>query len=89
MQKNVSRSSVRMVRGQVHSVLRKGDIIVKLRNGEIKDIIDVLYMPALKPNLLSVGILVDKGYSVKFDATTCIMPRRIDPAKKNASLTST
>ncbi|PKU61342.1 Retrovirus-related Pol polyprotein from transposon TNT 1-94 [Dendrobium catenatum] len=48
----------------------KCDILVQTRKGE-KKISDVLYIPNLKHNLLSVGQLNQKGYVLTFFFDTC------------------
>ena len=45
-------------------VMGKGDIRIKTKNGLIETISNVLYVPALKSNLLSVGQLLEKGYVI-------------------------
>jgi len=43
-------------------VMGKGDIKIKTKNGFVDTISNVLYVPELKSNLLSVGKLEEKGY---------------------------
>ncbi|GKV45648.1 hypothetical protein SLEP1_g52709 [Rubroshorea leprosula] len=43
-------------------VTGKGRILINLKNGDHKYILDVFYVPGMKSNLLSVGQLLEKGY---------------------------
>lgn len=49
----------------------KGVITVKLKSGDERQIHDVLYIPGLAHNLLSIGQLVQKGYSITFLNNFC------------------
>ena len=49
----------------------KGTIIVKTKSDNEKQISDVLYIPGLAHNLLSIGQLAHKGYLVTFHGNTC------------------
>ena len=49
----------------------KGDIKIKTRNGFAETISNVLYVPDLKSNLLSVGQLQEKGYEIFISKGTC------------------
>jgi hypothetical protein len=51
----------------------KGTIIVKTKQGQVKHINDVLYIPGLTHNLLSVGQLIEMGYLVVFKNVECII----------------
>ena len=53
--------------GKSERVEGKGVIAVQSRSGEQKFIHDVLYVPTLAHNLLSVGQLIQKGYRVVFE----------------------
>ena len=50
-----------------HDIKGKGVIAVNSKGGNSKLIHDVLYVPGLTSNLLSVGQLLQKNYSVNFD----------------------
>ena len=52
-------------------VMGKGDIRIKTKNGLIETISNVLYVPALKSNLLSVGQLLEKGYVITLRNGAC------------------
>jgi len=41
---------------------RKGRILITLKNGDHRYIYDVFYVPDMKSNLLSMGLLGEKGY---------------------------
>ncbi|PKA48313.1 Retrovirus-related Pol polyprotein from transposon TNT 1-94 [Apostasia shenzhenica] len=51
----------------------KGIVSFKGKSGTEKLIHDVLYIPGLKHNLISVGQLVHKGYSIVFHDNKCII----------------
>ena len=60
------------------SVMGKGRVNVLTKKGEgrsISDVyyVDVYYVPAMKCNLLSIGHLIQKGYSVFFEDDVCII----------------
>jgi transposase InsO family protein len=54
--------------GETHRVAGYGDILVKFHDGEIKNIKNVLYVPGIHRNLLSVGRIADQGYRVEFSS---------------------
>ena len=51
---------------------------VKVKNGTSRFIQEVLYVPSLAQNLLSVGQLVQRGYSAKFDDDNCFVDDKKD-----------
>jgi len=53
--------------GRFVSVIRKGRILITLKNGDHRYIYDVFYIPYMKSNLLSMGQLVVKGYVIHID----------------------
>ena len=67
------KSNITLGDGSTQEVTGKGMISVKARNGSTKYIQDVLYVPGLAQNLLSVGQLMEKGYSVNFDNNKCVI----------------
>ncbi|KAG6399857.1 hypothetical protein SASPL_141342 [Salvia splendens] len=64
-------SKVRLGDGKIHRCEGKGTIIVHTKGGNKKFISDVLYVPNLTSNLLSVGQLTQRGYSVVFEDGEC------------------
>lgn len=66
-------SEVKLGDGKIHEVKGKGVIAVNSNGGNSKLIHDVLYVPGLTSNLLSVGQLLRKNYSVKFDGNESII----------------
>jgi len=42
----------------------KGNIPIKLKNGDHSYIADVYYVPAITQNLVSIGQLMEKGYTL-------------------------
>ena len=51
----------------------KGVIKILTKQGEPKTISKVYYVPSLKPNLISVGQLTEKGYKVIFLGQECVV----------------
>ncbi|PKU80169.1 Retrovirus-related Pol polyprotein from transposon TNT 1-94 [Dendrobium catenatum] len=45
----------------------KGSIAVGTNDGKVKLLHDILYVPKLAHNLLSIGQLINSGYKVEFD----------------------
>ncbi|KAL3677349.1 hypothetical protein R1sor_027297 [Riccia sorocarpa] len=76
-----SSTGVKSAGGQVHSVKGSGNVLFKVENGEIKRVSDVLYVPGLSKNLLSVGRLTDKGVVVIFDTHQCVFFTKTRPIK--------
>lgn len=69
----VEESSLQVIvaNGDKLSTMGRGTVQVKLRNGVIKTISDVYYVPNLTANLLSVSAMVNKGFRVVFGSGTC------------------
>lgn len=63
---------VRIGNGDYIAVKGKGDVIIDGPEGA-KLISDVLYVPEIDQNLLSVGQLVEKGYKVMFEEGLCLI----------------
>ncbi|KAH9704543.1 hypothetical protein KPL70_011512 [Citrus sinensis] len=73
--KEVNKSEVSRVKvgnGQYIEVKGKGTVAIKSSAG-IKFISDVLLVPKIDRNLLSVGQLLEKGYSVVFKNKICVI----------------
>ena len=49
----------------------KGTIEVKTNQGKVKYLDNVFFVPTLSHNLFSIGQLIDDGYSVIFDDSSC------------------
>ena len=64
-------SQVKLGDGNLQCAQGKGVIAVQTQKGIKRYISDVLYVPNLTQNLLSVGQLLRKGYSVHFDNDKC------------------
>ncbi|XP_071926089.1 uncharacterized protein [Coffea arabica] len=69
-------SKVRIGNGDYIEVKGKGSVAIDYGSGT-KIISDVLYVPEINQNLLSVGQLLEKNYSVIFKNKTCVIH---DPA---------
>ena len=65
-----SNSQVKMGNGALVQSKGKGTIAIETKKGK-KYIKDVLLVPDLEQNLLSVGQLVDHGYSIHFEDNSC------------------
>jgi len=70
-------SNVRIGNGEYIPIKRKGTVAIDGNSG-IKLISDVLFVPEIDQNLLSVGQLLEKGYSVVFKDKHCLIS---DPAR--------
>ncbi|KAK3013786.1 hypothetical protein RJ639_010145 [Escallonia herrerae] len=53
------------------NVMGKGDVKIRTKNGFVKTIFNVLYVPDLKSNLLSAGQLQEKGYIITIQQGAC------------------
>lgn len=51
--------------------------VMKNKIGKSKHILDVLYVPGLTQNLLSVGQVIRKGYMAKFDGDYCWFKKNV------------
>ncbi|MCO5579388.1 hypothetical protein L7F22_033243 [Adiantum nelumboides] len=54
-----------------HAIQEKGTITIQMSQGEEKDVSNVLLVPSITKNLISVGQIVEKGYEVKFNKDGC------------------
>nr|KYP62109.1 Retrovirus-related Pol polyprotein from transposon TNT 1-94 [Cajanus cajan] len=70
--KGTETSKVRIGNGQHIAVKGKGTIAIESCLGT-KLIYDVLYVPEIDQNLLSVGQLMEKGYKVYFEDKFCLI----------------
>lgn len=58
---------------QTHVVCGQGDVNFHFPNGEIKKINNVLYVPRLTKNLLSIGTMTNPRFVVIFDFRRCLL----------------
>lgn len=65
-------SKVRIGNGAYLAVKGKGTVAIKYNIG-LKLIYDVLYVPEINQNILSVGQLLEKGYKVLFEDKFCLI----------------
>nr|KYP38814.1 Retrovirus-related Pol polyprotein from transposon TNT 1-94 [Cajanus cajan] len=65
-------SKVRISNGKCIAVKGKGTIVIESCSGT-KIITDVLYVPEINQNLLSVGQLLEKGYKILFEDKMCLI----------------
>ena len=61
-----SGTTITMAGGQSHNVTNVGNIAIKLPSSVIQKIESVLYSPGKVRNLLLVGFLASKGFSIEF-----------------------
>lgn len=69
---------VKLGDGKFQNVEGRGVISVRTRSGKTRYISDVLYVPGLAQNLLSVGQLIRKGYSLHFEDGECTIYDKIN-----------
>ena len=60
------------VDGVTHQVSRVGFTTIASTSGEIK-LPNVLFVPTLHRNLISVGLLVDQGHAIMFTKSQCLI----------------
>jgi transposase InsO family protein len=65
-------SKVRIGNGGYISAKGKGTVVISTSSG-IKTISDVLYVPDIDQNLLSVGQLIERGFKVSFENQLCLI----------------
>ncbi|KAK9028215.1 hypothetical protein V6N11_068025 [Hibiscus sabdariffa] len=70
--KSTESKNVRIGNGENIAVKGKGTVAIASCSGT-KFITDVLYVPDIDQNLLSVGQLVENGFKVKFMEKTCVI----------------
>ena len=64
------KTKVKLGSGQMVQVERKGSVAMNTKQGT-KYIHDVLYIPCLIQNLLSVAQMLAHGYSLSFEGQSC------------------
>ena len=62
-----------MERTKFKEVEGRGTTVAKTKDDQQRFIFDVLYVPQIVQNLLSVCQLLDKGYRVTFNAKKCLI----------------
>lgn len=65
-------SKIKIGNGEFISVKGKGTVAIESLTG-LKHITDVLYVPDIDKNLLSVGQLIEKGFKVIFEDKWCLI----------------
>ncbi len=77
IRKAIGVTNIKSTGGHTHKVHGKGIAIVVYQN-ETKSMNNILYVPSVKKNLLSIGALVDMGCIVVFGKAKCwILPTNI------------
>eukprot|EP01018_Ginkgo_biloba_P022327 Gb_26269 [translate_table: standard] len=59
----------------------KGVVSIKIETGETKNISDVLLVPGLKMNLLSLGQMMEQDYKLEFDNGECLIKDKLNKGK--------
>jgi len=57
------------------SVLRKGKVLLKLTHGKTLALSDVLHVPSIRVNLISVALLGKMGVKVSFESNKIVMTK--------------
>ncbi|MCO5604490.1 hypothetical protein L7F22_058657 [Adiantum nelumboides] len=65
-----------------HPIVHTGDVPLSTRNGNKKYLVDVLHVPNITKNLISVGQMVEQGLQVRFNGRGLY----VDEYKKNGKL---
>ena len=73
LQPELEVASVRTASGQNYKVSGKGQATIQLSSGEITSILDVLYVPGVTKNLLSVEAIADAGVLLVFSTSKCLL----------------
>ena len=68
-----SGTRITSIGGHTHDVTRVGSIVIRLPIGEMQQISHVLYSPGITKNLISVGFLTDKGFTLEFQKSLCLI----------------
>ena len=71
-----AKTKVRLGDGKQLEVEGRGTIAIRTEQGNTKLLCDVQYVPRLSHNLLSVGQLLNSGYSVLFENGACLIQDR-------------
>ena len=59
--------------GHSHDVTGVGNVVIRLPTGEMQQISHVLYSPSITKNLISIGFLADKGFTLEFRKALCLI----------------
>jgi hypothetical protein len=73
--------SIRLAGSQIMPIAANGTVKISDVTSEIKSISNVLYVPGIHTNLLSVGRFTDLGYLVTFTSTRCYIYDKNNHAK--------
>jgi len=70
---NIDESHIYLGDNRSHKIQGYGVICVNLPNGQMKQIHDVLYVPGIKKNLISVSTITDQNLKVEFIKSQCFV----------------
>ncbi len=71
MTHNFTAWHVKSASGDMHEIKGKDNILWYMLLGEIRHIINVLYVPSFMKNLLSIGFIANQRYLVVFSQRKC------------------
>jgi hypothetical protein len=71
--------NVKLVGGQTHGVYGKRKMKLSSTSLKINIVSDVIYVLGFMKNLLSVGMIANKGHIVVFDSNKCFIIQNKDP----------
>jgi hypothetical protein len=77
LHKQIYPSTISTGGGQSHPIQNIGSVHFETPNGVIETIDNVLYVPRLKKNLLSIGFMATKGYLIVFYDKRCLIIARV------------
>jgi len=60
-----------------HAITHIGSVPLRMHDGRIKNMSDVLYVPSISKNLASVGQMVEQGLQVRFNKHGCFIVRTL------------
>ncbi len=59
-------NTIRAIGGEKHNIFEEGIMVAKFITNEINNIFKILYIPNIKKKMLSIGVIIDDGFSVEF-----------------------
>ena len=68
-----SGTRITSVGGHTHDVTGMGNIVIRLPLGKMQQISYVLYSLGITKNLISIGFLTDKGFTLEFQKSLCLI----------------
>ena len=56
-----------------HPIAHVGDVPLSMQDGKVKYLADVLHVPQITKNLVSIGQIVEQGLQVRFNQDGCFI----------------